>query len=196
MPATDLFHVTYAVATPAIGSPLLKLSIVVDIPNGKITGIANITQTTNPPLKFRADVWGTFSTVQPVPDAPPVNIVTLDGNPSGQYSMIAETFHFHGILSNDWKSGNASYRYYEGERWHTVENAIVTVTTESGERFDPYYPPIPLYGVSMQQAATSGDLSRMKALAGQAEQQLADTDIIKSELTKLNAEIAKLEGRA
>jgi hypothetical protein len=194
MPATDLFHVTYAVATPAIGSPLLTLSIVVDVPNGKVTGIANITQTTNPPLKFRADVWGSFSTVQPKPDAPPVNVLTLDGSPSGQYSAIAETFHFHGILSVDWKSGHASYRYYEGERWHVVDNAIITV--KNADSFHPYTPSITLYGVSLQQAATSGDLSRMKALAGQAEQQLADTDIIKSELTKLNAEIAKLEGRA
>jgi hypothetical protein len=194
MPATDLFHATYAVATPAIGSPLLTLSIVVDVPNGKVTGIARITQTTYPPLQFRADVWGSFSTVQPVLDAPPVNVLTLDGNPSGQYSMIAETFHFHGILSSDWKSGHASYRYYEGERWHTVENAIMTV--ENGVQFNPHNHPNTLYGVSLQQAATSGDLSRMKALAGQAEQQLADTDTIKSELAKLNAAIASLEGRA
>jgi hypothetical protein len=194
MSEVGLFHATYAVATPAIGSPLLTLSIVVDNPNKKVTGIARITQTTNPPLQFRADVWGSFSTVQPVLDAPPVNVLTLDGNPSGQYSMIAETFHFHGILSSDWKSGHASYRYYEGERWHTVENAIMTL--ENSAHSNPHNHPVPLYGVGLQQAATSGDLSRMKALANQAEQQLADTGTIKAELAKLNAEIAKLEGRA
>lgn len=54
---------------------------------------------------------------------------------------------------------------------------------------------MPMYGVGLQEARASGDLSRMKALAQQAEQQLADHDVIAAELQKLEAEIARLEAR-
>ncbi|TKC91598.1 DUF1842 domain-containing protein [Trinickia terrae] len=192
MSQPSLFHVTYSVATPVIGGPLLTLSLVVDTPNKKVNGIARITQTTNPPLEFRADVWGTFNTVQPVP-AQELNILTLDGNPSGQYSQIAETFHFHGAL-HQWQSGQASYRYFDGHRWHAVENATVTLEKETLPT--PPNHVVPMYAVSLQQSKATGNLSQMKQLAALAEQQLADTETIKAELDKLNAEIARLEGHA
>ncbi|MDB0544583.1 DUF1842 domain-containing protein, partial [Ralstonia solanacearum] len=58
MSQTGLFPVTYVVATPAIGAPVLTLSLLVNTPAKKVSGIAKITQSTNPPLVFQADVWG------------------------------------------------------------------------------------------------------------------------------------------
>lgn len=58
MSQTGLFPVTYVVATPAIGAPVLTLSLLVNTPAKKVSGIAKITQSTNPPLVFHADVWG------------------------------------------------------------------------------------------------------------------------------------------
>ncbi len=192
MSQTGLFPVTYVVATPAIGAPVLTLSLLVNTPAKKVSGIATITQATNPPLVFHADVWGTFSQLQLEANAESSIILTLDGNPSGQTSMIAETFHFHGILSGNWQTGQASYRYEEGGRWHAVEHAVMTVE----QRVQPYHPVMPMYAVSLQQAKASGDLGQMKSLASLAEKQLADAPQIKAELDKLHIEIAKLEGRA
>ncbi|CAH0440261.1 DUF1842 domain-containing protein [Ralstonia pseudosolanacearum] len=193
MSQTGLFPVTYVVATPAIGAPVLTLSLLVNTPAKKVSGIAKITQSTNPPLVFHADVWGTFSQLRVEEGAEASIILTLDGNPSGQTSMIAETFHFHGILSSNWQTGQASYRYEEGGRWHAVEHAVMTVE----QRVQlPYQPIMPMYAVSLQQAKASGDLGQMKTLASLAEKQLADAPQIKAELDKLHTEIAKLEGRA
>ncbi|MGA3891930.1 DUF1842 domain-containing protein [Ralstonia nicotianae] len=193
MSQTGLFPVTYVVATPAIGAPVLTLSLLVNTPAKKVSGIAKITQSTNPPLVFHADVWGTFSQLRVEEGAEASIILTLDGNPSGQTSMIAETFHLHGILSSNWQTGQASYRYEEGGRWHAVEHAVMAVE----QRVQPPHQPVmPMYAVSLQQAKASGDLGQMKALASLAEKQLADAPQIKAELDKLHTEIAKLEGRA
>ncbi|MDB0543992.1 DUF1843 domain-containing protein, partial [Ralstonia solanacearum] len=128
--------------------------------------------------------------------AEPSIILTLDGNPSGQNSMIAETFHLHGILSSNWQTGQASYRYEEGGRWHAVEHAVMTVEQRVQAPYQQHVHPMPMYAVSLQQAKASGDLGQMKALASLAEKQLADAPQIKAELDKLHTEIAKLEGRA
>ncbi len=130
MSQTGLFPVTYVVATPAIGAPVLTLSLLVNTPAKKVSGIAKITQSTNPPLVFQADVWD----VQPAAAGRgrrALHHPDLDGNPSGQNSMIAETFHLHGILSSNWQTGQASYRYEEGGRWHAVEHAVMTVEQRS-----------------------------------------------------------------
>ena len=53
--------------------------------------------------------------------------------------------------------------------------------------------PILLYGVGMQQAIASGDLRKMRAVAKQAEKQLAQQGNIAAALEALKIEIAKLE---
>ncbi|MDX6708296.1 MAG: hypothetical protein QOK16_4620 [Solirubrobacteraceae bacterium] len=51
----------------------------------------------------------------------------------------------------------------------------------------------PLYGIAMQQAAESGDLDEMKALAERAERHLAADGDVADALETLKAEIAKTE---
>ena len=50
-----------------------------------------------------------------------------------------------------------------------------------------------LYGVTIHQAAASGDLERMKATAQQAEEWLKETGNVSAALEALKLEIAKLE---
>lgn len=54
---------------------------------------------------------------------------------------------------------------------------------------------IPLYGVPIQEAAASGDLKQMKAVARQAERHLKEHGNVSAALEALKLEIAKLEGR-
>ncbi|BBL71051.1 hypothetical protein MoryE10_16570 [Methylogaea oryzae] len=50
-----------------------------------------------------------------------------------------------------------------------------------------------MYGVAMQQAAASGDISRMKEVCRQAEDYLEKVGDISAALQVLKVEIAKLE---
>lgn len=52
-----------------------------------------------------------------------------------------------------------------------------------------------LYAVGIHEAAASGDLERMKTLARQAEEHLAEYGNVSAALEVLRAEIAKLEQR-
>jgi hypothetical protein len=52
---------------------------------------------------------------------------------------------------------------------------------------------IPPYGVAIQQAVASGDLSQMKKTAADAEQHLRDHGDVGAALAVLKIEIAKLE---
>ena len=55
--------------------------------------------------------------------------------------------------------------------------------------------PIPLYAVPIHEAAASGDLQRMKAVAQQAEAWLQETGNVSAALEALKLEIAKLEAK-
>jgi Domain of unknown function (DUF1843) len=52
---------------------------------------------------------------------------------------------------------------------------------------------VPPYGPPIQQAIAKGDLARMKQLAVEAEQHLAQAGDVRSSLEVLKIEIAKLE---
>jgi len=55
--------------------------------------------------------------------------------------------------------------------------------------------PVVLYGVPIQQAIASGDLSRMKKIAAEAEAYLQEHGDVWAALEALKAEIAKAEYR-
>ncbi|KVU49487.1 hypothetical protein WK68_31535 [Burkholderia ubonensis] len=190
-----LFPVNFRVATPVIGAPVLTLALVVNPPAKKVSGVARISQTTWPTLEFRAQVWGQFNPMVLVPGARTQLVLSLQGSPSGPTSSLAETFQLQGIVDADWKSGVASYRFFDGERWREVEHAIMTAVGTLQPLESDKQSVVPLYGVGLQQARESGDLSRMKALAREAEQQLADAGRLEEALAGLIAEIARLEAR-
>lgn len=53
--------------------------------------------------------------------------------------------------------------------------------------------PMPLYAATMQQAAASGDLKKMKDVCNQAEEHLKNVGDVSAALQVLKVEIAKLE---
>ncbi len=60
---------------------------------------------------------------------------------------------------------------------------------------DQYGHVVPLYAVPIHDTIASGDLQKMKALAAQADRQLASQGDVGKALAALKAEIAKLEAR-
>ncbi|WP_137940226.1 DUF1842 domain-containing protein [Chitinivorax sp. B] len=197
--SVELFHVRYSIATPGIGAPVLTLDLLVDAPRKRVSGLASIFQSTNPPVEFKADVWGTFSKAKLDPAVEHHIILSLAGSPSGPTSQLAETFHLHGILNQDWQGGYASYRYFYGNRWQQVNHAVITPDNEprapeAGTK-PTHHHAMPLYAAALQQARGSNDLAQMKALASQAELQLSQHEQIASALQQLNAEISRLDNR-
>ncbi|KAF0864130.1 DUF1842 domain-containing protein [Pseudomonas sp. LD120] len=195
-----LFHTRLIVANPVIGAPVLTLDLLVNTPQKKVSGVARVTQSTSPPVNVLADVWGDYSQVKLDPSSEGHIILSLAGNPSGPTSQIAETFHLQGILGLDWASGFASYKYQYQGHWHVVQHAAVSqaaVEQSPGERAVQAGQPHmhPLYAVALQEAQTSGDLARLKALVAQGEQQLANSENLSQAAQQLQAEISRLERR-
>ncbi|GGY19763.1 DUF1842 domain-containing protein [Paludibacterium paludis] len=195
-----LFHTRYIIASPAIGSPVLTLEILVDTPHKRISGQACISQSTFPPLAFHADVWGGYSQPRLDPGSEYHIVMALEGNPAGPASQLADTFHLHAVLDHDWQSGFASYRFVYQGQMHAVEHAAMTVDKAGAGSEATYLPPphphpVPLYAAALQQAGSGGDLARMKALASQAQLQLDQGEQIQVALRDLDAEISRLETR-
>ena len=95
-------------------------------------------------------------------------------------------FKFTGVRSGGGQIRFASVRPSSID--HVVESAVYNVQVDAKQ--PPFHV---LYGVALQQAAASGDLAQMKALAAQAEATLSQSADIQSALKALKAEIAKAE---
>ncbi|AOJ07783.1 DUF1842 domain-containing protein [Burkholderia mayonis] len=195
MATTGLFPVQLRVSTPNLGAPVLWLYLLVNTFEKTVSGFARITQSIYPPPHFRARVTGQFHQVRLDPQSPPSIALSITGSPTGPIAPQVVILELNGLLHDDWQSGTANYRYLDDGRWHSIEHAIVTKDNSLIPLEPAHEHVVPLYGVGLQEARASGDLSRMKALVRQAEQQLADHDAIAAELSKLEAEIARLEPR-
>ncbi|OHX18350.1 DUF1842 domain-containing protein [Chromobacterium sinusclupearum] len=123
----ELFLVRLATATSAYGAPILNLNLVVDTANKKVAGTASVFQSTNPPVDFKANVWGYFSVLGDQV------ILVLDGSPTSPISKVAETFHLRGHLSADWQNGTVSYKYFYNGEWHNVVNQHLAATSTVAE---------------------------------------------------------------
>ncbi|WP_213939314.1 DUF1842 domain-containing protein [Pseudomonas sp. dw_612] len=189
-----LFHTRLNVSNHLLGAPVLTLDLLVDTVKKKVSGVANLVQTTHPPVHFHARVWGAYSEVKLIPTAESHIILTLDGSPSGPLSQIAQTFHLKGILGADWISGFVDYRYYEQGIWHEIKHAAVSPAPIVITPEHPHHAQ-PLYAVAVQQAQASGDLAQLKSVVSKGEQQLAHSGALRGALEQLNAEIARLEAR-
>ncbi|TBW66070.1 DUF1842 domain-containing protein, partial [Burkholderia thailandensis] len=187
MATTGLFPVQLRVATPNLGAPVLWLYLLVNAVEKTVSGFARITQSVYPPPHFRARVVGQFHQVRLDPQSSPSIALTLTGSPTGPVAPQVVILELNGLLNDDWQSGTANYRYFYESRWHSIEHAIVTKDNSLIPIDAPHEHAGTLYGVGLQEARASGDLSRMKALAQQADQQLADQDAIAAELKKLEA---------
>lgn len=155
MPATGLFHTRLNVSTGLLGAPVLTLDLVVDTPRKRVSGLARVFQSTNPPQNFKAQVWGDYSELKLGNKGEAHIVLNLAGSPSGPLSQIAQTFHLHGILAGDWASGTASYRYAINGQWQEVAHAHVR--------------PAPTETAQAQKEASERTRSRVHAAISQLE---------------------------
>lgn len=123
-----LFPVNFAIGTGAAGAIAFRLSLLVNTPDKVVTGWGRISQAVNPPLDIRSNVHGTYTymatmkdthilvvaTGYPVADCPPHTGTTLLPN-----------LELRMVLTDDWASGTAFYKYRNGGPWIEVKDVPV-----------------------------------------------------------------------
>ncbi|TMU71836.1 DUF1842 domain-containing protein [Pseudomonas fluorescens] len=200
-----LFPVCYRIGTGASGAQSLSLNLLVSTPQHEVSGTAAITQATNPPLDVHADVWGKYTYMTVMSPGVSKILITAQGNHGGPGSNSIIGFKLHLVVDTDWKDGVANYQYFDGQRWHEVNNApaqlvesvssVVFPPFEPGPVILPHPPIMPLYAAPIQSAIASGDLAQMKNLAKLAQQQLDQQPQLQGALEAAKSEVSRLQSR-
>jgi hypothetical protein len=202
-----LFPLSYRIGNSTPGAPSLALDFLVYPPEQSVRGTSLVTQAVNPPLELSSDVWGQYTYLTVMPPSTSKILVTAQGNQGGPGSNSPISFKIQLVVDHDWKSGIATYQFYNGQRWVTVENVpahlvgsapnnyALQAPQETTAAFYPYPPILPLYAAPIHGAIASGDLSQMKSLASLAKQQLDQLPQLRSALDAAKDEIGRLERR-
>lgn len=189
-PSFDLYRVTGTAGNAGLpGAPILHFDLLVHASTGSVSGQANITQAIAPPNNniLITNVTGQVRQLG-FGTGPATQVVSLHGTygqpgPPPTTFIILEQFSAHFATNGSW-DGRGGFDY----GGHKVSDVPVT-SAKSG------VPPIrTLYGVVIHDAAASGDLAHMKAIASQAQAHVAQTPEIQAALDALSAEIAKAGG--
>ncbi|WP_349921178.1 DUF1842 domain-containing protein [Aeromonas veronii] len=131
---TGLFLATFDIGKSIPGAPLLRLNLSVYTPGETLNGVAHLTQATNPPLDQASEVKGQYTYMCVMPKQCHI-LVTAQGYPiikwpqhAGIGPVILPNFELRMVLSEDWKSGTANYKYLDNQqKWHEVKDAPVTL---------------------------------------------------------------------
>lgn len=119
----------------APGAPIVKLSLTVYTPGQKVTGFAEVTQATNPPLDVRSHVTGNL--IYETVSGPGSKIrIDLDGWPEihwpkdgGVGPVIPENFKAIIVLEPDYSAGTIEFQYRNdwSGKWTKVREPIKKV---------------------------------------------------------------------
>jgi hypothetical protein len=127
-----LFPVSYITNGPVIGGAHLSLQLLVNTPARAVNGRAEVRQTTSPPLNVVSAVHGDFTYMTVMPKNTHI-LVVLTGYPvvqmppaGGTGPVILPNVHVRMVLSDDWKSGTANFRYQDNNgNWQELDNQTV-----------------------------------------------------------------------
>ncbi|MCX2546702.1 MULTISPECIES: DUF1842 domain-containing protein [Pseudomonas] len=199
-----LFPVSYRIGTGQPGAQSLALNLLVSTPQHEVSGTSAITQATNPPLDIDSDVWGEYTYLTVMKPGVSKILITAEGNEGGPGSNSIVNFKIQLVVGTDWREGVANYEYFDGQRWHELNNVPAHLVEVPSNVFQPFHPgpvilphpPIlPLYAAPIQSAIASGDLAQMKNLAKLAQQQLDQQPQLQKALDAAKSEISKLQAR-
>ncbi len=130
--AVGLFPVTYENQTIP-GGVSFKVSLVVSTVNNEVSGIAHITQATNPPVNITSKLNGDYTYMCTTRDCH--ILVTATGYPeinwpahAGIGPVIPANVKLRMILEDDWSAGTVTLRYRDSEfNWHEATFPVKAV---------------------------------------------------------------------
>ncbi|HEX2572596.1 MAG TPA: DUF1842 domain-containing protein [Polyangia bacterium] len=129
---SGLFLAKYNIGTGMMGAPDFQVVLTVNTVDKEVNGMGRITQAVNPPVDVRTRIDGRYFEPIQVRDVPMIQ-VSLTGYPVlhapsvGRIGIVLlPNVYLSMMLSADWKSGTASYRYHGAdEQWHEVSGVPV-----------------------------------------------------------------------
>lgn len=136
-----LFLASYNIGTGLLGAPNFRLSMTVFTPEETINGSGAITQAVNPPINVSTKFNGTYDYLTVVGSES--ILVKVTGYPvinwphnAGIGPVILPNLELTMVLSSDWQSGTASYKYRTGvldgiDDWIEVQDVPVKTIASS-----------------------------------------------------------------
>jgi hypothetical protein len=129
-----LFPACYVIGDVKPGAKLFKVSLLVNAPGKTVSGYGTVTQAINPPLRVETKLNGDFTYMTVMPKNVHI-LVVATGYPGihwpphgGIVPVIPANVHLRMVLSEDWKSGTASYQYLDARgNWQSIEDAPVKI---------------------------------------------------------------------
>lgn len=114
-----LFLAHYLLTNGLIGGPVFNIYLTVNTATGAVHGDGNITQATNPPVNIGTKLDGNFTYMTVMPNKTSI-LVTATGYPCIHWSpnlgigpVLLPNADLRMVLSADWKSGTANYKYMD-----------------------------------------------------------------------------------
>lgn len=186
--STGLFLLKLQSVPKLFGAPTLHLTLTVDTVNKKVTGYEEVTQALLHPVVSKGHVYGDL--VYEYVWGPGSKIrIDLTGYPiihwpagGGIGPVILPNFRATILLDTHYSKGEVHYEYLAADGWHSITQEIDNIEA---------VPPVILYGVTLHDAAATGDLAKLISLKGEAEKQLAD---LQAGLASVNSAITKAGG--
>ena len=131
---TGLFIVSYEIGGEMPGAPLFTVKMSVYTPGETVSGIGHITQAINPPLDIPTNLNGQYTYMCVMPKNCHI-LVMATGTPivkwpqgTGVGPVMATNCELRMVLTEDWKSGTANYKYMDANgNWHEITNAPVKI---------------------------------------------------------------------
>ena len=129
---TGLFLACFEIGGEMPGAPLFAVHLSVYTPGEKVSGFGRITQTTSPPLDLATKLNGDYTYMTVMPNESHILVVAtgyppIDWPPNGGLGpVIPPNLQLRMVLTADWKSGTANYKYSAGDgTWQSVTDAPV-----------------------------------------------------------------------
>ncbi|RXZ43940.1 DUF1842 domain-containing protein [Crenobacter cavernae] len=130
-----LFIVSYQIGDAKPGAPLFHVNLSVNTVDRTVGGSGQVTQATNPPLNIHVSaLHGEYNYLTVQPNESHILVVAkgevAHNFPPPAIGTILLPVELRLVLSHDWKTGTAYYKYpnVEGKQV-TVENAPVKAVT-------------------------------------------------------------------
>lgn len=124
--SVGLFPVEYNIGGNMPGAPLFNAAFLVNTPAKTVVGSGVISQAVNPPLEVNTQLTGTYTYMTVMPKNTHILVVAEGVDKAKQPNVELRM-----VLEEDWKSGVANYKFYNGTAWVEIENAPVAIVVKN-----------------------------------------------------------------
>lgn len=134
MKNVGLFNACYRISSGLAGGVDLNLNLTVNTVNKRVTGVAHMTQATNPPRDIISELQGDYNYMCTMESC---SILVVAEGVSPFQPMIHDVPQIHKnltlriVLDENWQKGVANYKYCIDNIWHEVNHAKVELIVDN-----------------------------------------------------------------